>query len=466
MQRKTRNVIIYALLFIAACSVLGAEEGYTPEKLFSSALQYNMELRKMDTEKKQAEIDRKSAEAAAFPSVDFQTTLSYQTNPMIDPITVSAGEFGAYDIAGTSLLLPMEDMVIYKGMENTWYEFKFIVDQPVFTWGKIPASIELYHGIEESSGLLKKKKENEIITQIYIYLTTLYYLEQIEESMAAQSAYADRLITIADESYKNGFILYTDLLEARIQQKELRIAEAELTEQKEEAMLGLSQLSGIKELELSDLDYGFIPDIESIELREREYYINKAINENPVIELLKLAGDINSLRIEISEASDYFKPDIGLHLELGYSGPRFPFLEADWFGQDSLGLTATLALQTTVFDGGKLKYSIERDTEELNKSMYEYEYGLDNISYFITESLLKIELNRQNIEYYSLLQENDQQQIDQQQTLFEAGSGDESLLLKKRIDKSISRIKEYKELIGFYRNYYSLMGTSTLVPEL
>ena len=45
--------------------------------------------------------------------------------------------------------------------------------------------------------------------------------------------------------------------------------------------------------------------------------------------MLEKLKDINELRVEISKGTAPYKPDIGLHIELGYSGPRFPFIETD-----------------------------------------------------------------------------------------------------------------------------------------
>ncbi len=465
------NRIILIVLFTLGFSavMLPAEEilspfnraEITPELLFRSSLEKNIDLQKLEIERRQADIDLKNAEASFFPTAEFQTTLSYQTKPLLEPITLTAGELGSYDIGGSSIMMPMEDMTIYDGMENTWYEFKLIVDQPVFTWGKLSNSILLYEDVARTAGLKIESSRKEIRTRIYIYSYTLNFMNEIEHRLRMQAENAQRLISIADESYRNGFILYTDLLKARIQAKELLIAQAELTQQKEAALLSLSQLSGMKDLKIEDFDFSFIRDIEDIRLESAGEYLESALSDSPEVQMLNILRSINELKVKISDGAGYFKPDIGLHFELGYSGPRFPFIEADWFGEDSLALTSTIAFQATLYDGGKLGYQIERDTEELSKAFHEYELGVDRIYHFINETLLKLELSRQNIEYYRLLQENDRQQIELRRTRFEAGSGDESDMLNEQISLSINLINENKELIEFYKNYFALLGATS-----
>ncbi len=431
------------------------------DSLYKAALDNNYDLQKLNIENRKASIDLKNAEAARLPKVDFQTALTWMSKPMIEPITLTAGELGSYDIGGTSILLPSEDMTIYKGMEDTNYDFKFIFDQPVYTWGKITNAINLYTRASETSELNIESKRKEIRTTISIYFYSLYYISRIESSLQQQSSDAERLIHIADESYKSGFILYTELLAARINAKQLAIAGAELNEQKEQALLALSKLTGIKELTWQMLDFSVMKDVNDIELLSKDAYYESALKNSPEIRMLEKLKDINELRVEISKGTAPYKPDIGLHIELGYSGPRFPFIETDWFGQDSLSLTTTLALQTTVYEGGKQQLQVKKDLEELEKTFYEYELGTDSLRNVISESLLKLELNRQNIDYYRLLQENDEQQIQLKQTQLEAGSGNETDLLTEKMNLSTHMINEYRESIDFYKNYFTLLGAAS-----
>ena len=460
--KKIKTVFITLILcFAGACQLLYAEV-LTPDALLNSAIERNPELQKLNIESRQAGIDLKNAKAAMFPTVDFQTSLSWMSKPVIEPISLTAGQLGTYNAGGTSILLPAEDMKIYGGTEDTFYEFKFIVDQPVYTWGKLTNAVKLYGKAAETSDLIIESKIKELGTMINIYFYSLYYISEMETKLKMQITDVQRMINIAEESYKNGFLLYTDLLKARIQAKELAIAEIELKEQKEEALLAMSQLSGIKEFSADAFDFSVIDKIEDIEVLSIDAYLDSALKNSPEVKMLNILRSVNELQIEIKKGAMNFKPDIGLHLELGYSGPRFPFIETDWFGQDSLSLTSTIALKTKVYEGGKQQLSIEHGIEELEKSYYEYESGLDTLRHMITESILKLDLNRQNIEYYRLLQENDRQQIVIKQTQLEAGSGGETDLLEEKINMNIHMIEEYRKTIDFFKNYFTLLGAASM----
>ena len=73
--------------------------------------------------------------------------------------------------------------------------------------------------------------------------------------------------------------------------------------------------------------------------------------------------------------------------------------------------------------------------------MYAIRSYYDSLRNVISESLLKLELNRQNIDYYRLLQENDEQQIQLKQTQLEAGSGNETDLLTEKMNLSTHMIR-------------------------
>ncbi|MDC7124684.1 MAG: hypothetical protein PQJ46_03905, partial [Spirochaetales bacterium] len=127
---SVKNKLLFFIVLCLTATSLFAEQqstqdekeqlkvgGYTPEYLFQSAIDNNVQLQLLNVEKSQSEIDVKNAKAKRFPSVDFQTTMSYLNNPLMDPITVTAGEYGSYELNGETILIPSEDIVLYEGME-------------------------------------------------------------------------------------------------------------------------------------------------------------------------------------------------------------------------------------------------------------------------------------------------------------------------------------------------------------
>lgn len=432
---------------------------YTAEELTAAALINNRELKQLSVEENKTSVDLAAAQAGRFPTIGGEVRFSHIANP-IDPVSVTAGEFGAYPVAGQEdILLPPQDVRIYEGMESTMYEFIVTLEQPVFTWGKIRNSISLYKRVLSTRRLTIEKKRQELGTELRIYLYSLYFLREIEKLVAAQTETADRLLYISEKAYENGFITYSELLEARIQSQKIKLAVNGLRQQKEQAFLDVKHTTLLDDIGYGTLDFSEVSiDTSEYILPEREELLQSARNRNKDLQLLGALKQVADYKLEIAEGDSYLKPDIGLRLELSYGGPRFPFIEADWFGQDDYNLITTLALQATFFDGGKLKSEIRMNEEEVKASHYNLELGKQQIEKFISESLLKLELRRSNIEYYGLKIDNAAEQAALQKTRYEAGSGQEADYLQALIEEYSDRISLEQEKIQFFTHYFTLLN--------
>ena len=101
---------------------------------------------------------------------------------------------GSFNIGPQELLLPEEDTILLEGMDNMMYEFKMIVDQPVFAWGKISNNIALHERAAEARGLELERKVREMRKELLIYVYALFYLQKISAALRMQvevSAFRD-----------------------------------------------------------------------------------------------------------------------------------------------------------------------------------------------------------------------------------------------------------------------------------
>ncbi len=431
-------------------------EVYGPADLYRHALEDNRELALLNIEKNKVLLEKRGARARRYPRVDVEAALTNIANPL-EPVSLTAGELGVYSYAGEEVLLPPEDMTLWEGMENARYDFTLIIDQPVFTWGKIKGAEEAAALGAEAGSLRIESKRIELRSEIYARMYALKYLSEIADILELQEEASRRLVKITEDSYENGFILYSELLDAKIKAKELEIARVRLETEINNLLVDLSYSSGIDELQSENLDYTALSeDPESTVLDGREELIRQSMKNNPNIRLLELMRRIQALRRGIAEGDTYLKPDIGLHFELSYSGSRFPFIETDWYGTDRWNLTSTVGFSTTVFDGGKLLSSILKATQETEAAMYEYEKGTETIARHVTETLLKLELSLRNLEYYKLKSENGRTQLELKQTRYESGAGSEADYLMQKIDLYTTLIEYHRECITFFTNLYKL----------
>ncbi len=448
--------IIYLLIILAILISFGNTEQirkYSISQLYDSSYDNNSELISLRLKLLQDEINLKSAKAKRFPEVSFDVSLSYLTNPM-DPITLTAGEFGSYPSASGDVLLPPEDVTVYEGQENTYYQFKLYIKQPIWTWGKISNSILLYDKVIEADKKNILKKQNEIKTNLKIYLHSLYYLLQIRDEINNQYEEAEKLIEIAQQSYNNGFIIYTKLLETKILTKEIGIAKLNIEQKIDNILVELRNITGLDDLMLEDIVLPVIKEYKEYQLEQRDDLKKHLLDNNISIDLLEFFYDISSLQYEIIQANANGKPDIGLLIEIAYKGSRFPLVETNWYGKDEFNITFSIGLNGSVYNSDSNQNDIALAMAEMEDALLEIKKGKEMLIKNLDQYYLDIELLYEKLDYQDLLIENGLAQIDQKKKEYEAGAGDEIEYRKEIINYHTRKIEKYQLYIEFFTNYF------------
>lgn len=459
-KRKTRLWAIILMIFILLIFA-GFEnvEQYSLQNLIDYALQNNDEISQADLDIKKAELDLVIAKAKKFPTISFSVSLSYLTNP-IGPISISAGQFGSITTSNGDILIPPEDMIIYEGMENTLYQFKITIDQPIFTWGKIDNAIEVYKLLLSAAKYKKLEKINEIKTKIKIYYHCLYYMDNIIENLNQQKLIIDRIVSISKQSMDNGFITYSDYLQSIVSQKEFEFNYKRIETEREKILNDLKSILNYPEK--TELRIDFSEFKEKLKDNEVIFYdlppdlIELTLQNNLQLKQLDIFKKVIEKQFEIINASGYFKPDIGLRIEISYMGPRFPLIEAGWFTSDDYNITFSLGFSSTIFDANTIQSKIQQAKNEIAKVMVQIEYAYQNITNLLQTIKLKCEVNKAKINYYLSKIEADQQIIISKQDAFDQGEIDEITYFKFKSTLYSDKISLYLEAIDYYTNYFSI----------
>lgn len=461
---KILLILIYLIIFLVFFS-FDNQHNYNLQGLIDYALANNSEIEQLDLNIKKAEFDLSIAKAKKYPSISLSVSLSYLTNP-IGPISITAGQFGSISTSNGDILIPPEDMIIYQGMENTLYQFKITIDQPIFTWGKIDNAIEVYKLLVEVEKLKKIEKIDEIKTKIKIYYHSLYYLEKILQTLNLQREIVERIVNISKQSYENGFITYSDYLQAIVSQKEFEFNFTRVEGERKKAINDLKAILNFPLEKELKIDYSEFEE----KLREQKvifYNIPEnlwqfALENNLQLKQLEIFKKVVEKQFEIINASSYLKPDIGLRIEVSYYGPRFPLIETGWFTQDDYNITISLGISTPIFDAGSLEAKIKQAKNEIAKILIQIDYAYQNISNLLESIKLKCEINKAKIDYYLSKIEADKEIIQTKQNAFEEGEIDEIEYLKIKSTMYTDTISLYIESIDYYTNYFSLEVISGL----
>ena len=431
----------------------------TKEELISEIKNKNNELQILNQEYQQSLIDVKNAKAGLGPTVDMTVSGTYFLNPPIDSIVLNVDDIlNSIDWPdGINVNSNGQYLTLFDGMENTFYSFQLEVTQPIYTWGKIKTAIKLYEKISEVKLLQINSKEKQLKAELDTRLVSLIYLAKIKSLLQTQDEYANRLVKFSEDAQRNGILLQQDVLEAKISAQQINITQQEVEEQFYNVLLGVQKLTDNQNLTLENID--FSPD-------ENKFYEFANQNRNELLEkatsktqdtflILSNLEQISKYTTDIAQASVYWKPDFALKMSLGYAGSRFPFIETDWFRQNDYTANFTVALKTTVWDGGKKLNEIKKSQSKEITATINYEDALISIKQKLQEQFNVIDLALSKIEYQKLKLETLDSKIKQQEQLFNSGYGSEKDLLQAKIDRTTAQIELEQNKLSLAGAYYT-----------
>lgn len=436
------------LILINFSIILFSQEtvnSYTIDELSNQLKINNSELKILNQEYQQSLIDVKNAKAGLGPTIDLTVSGTYFLNPPIDSIVLNVDDIlnsitwpDSMDIKPSGQYL-----TLYDGMENTFYSFQLDVTQPIYTWGKLKNAIKLYEKVSEIKQLQISSKEKQLQTELNTRIVSLFYLSQIETLLNTQDEYANRLVKISEDAQKNGILLEQDVLEAKISAQQINITQQEIKEQFYNLLLSIQKMTGNQNLELANINFTPNENIfYEFANRNRDELFSKALNTTQdTFLILENLEQISQYTTKIAQASVYWKPDFALKLSLGYGGSRFPFLEKDWFRQNDYTTNFTLALKTTVWDGGKKINEIKKSKSKEEIAGVNYDDAVLSIKQKLQEQFNVIDLALSKIEYQKLKLQTLDSKIKQQEQLFNSGYGSEQELLQAKIERNTAQIE-------------------------
>ena len=366
----------------------------------------NSELNILNQEYQQSLIDVKNAKAGLGPTIDLTVSGTYFLNPPIDSIVLNVDDI-LNSISWPESYSPTQTgqyITLFDGMENTFYSFQLDVTQPIYTWGKLKTAIKLYEKVSEIKLLQISSKEKQLQTELNTRIVSLFYLLQIENLLKTQDELANKLVKISEDAQKNGLLLNQDVLEAKINAQQINIVQQEIKEQFFNLLLSILKMTGNQNFSLEDIN--FIPDenkFYEFANQDRKELLEKALDtKQETFTILKNLEQISQFSTQIAQASVYWKPDFALKMSLGYGGSRFPFIEKDWFRQDDYTTNFTVALKTTVWDGGKKLNEIKKNQSKEETANINYTDAELSIKQKLQEQFNIIDLALSKIEYQKL----------------------------------------------------------------
>ena len=456
MKIKKTFAIFFTLIFALNSSFVFSEEAkktvYTYDELVFLLSKNNLELQNLQEEYFRSTLDVKDAKASRGPTVDLQLSGTYMTNALEDPIYLNLSEVvdSIQWPAGTKPTLDSQYIQIYEGMENTLYNIEFSVLQPLFTWGKINKAVKLYKELSDVKGLQLISTQNQLEAELKIRLATLNYLYSIIDLIEESDALTKRLVEFSEKAEESGMMIAQDVLEARVQAKQLEITKYELSEEIKNQLLEIEKLTGVKNLSKENIDFKIDnEEIQQIMTSNREEILAKATSlEQESIKMLNQVERINSLAEQIAKGSVNWKPDIALQVSGSYGGSRVPLLEQNWLLKDDFSFNLSVGIKATVWDGGKKLRDVSRKVSETKTAKINTEDAKQTISQTLNSQWNTIDLCNLKIDYQDLKIQSLESKIKLKEIEFENGYSSEADVLMVKIQCLTEKIGKIQEMMN------------------
>lgn len=341
----------------------GAGPGAAPSPYLSYPAD-SPEMRRGERDYRIAEAQLREARAERMPRVSTRVEGSWLMNPP-DSISLAAGEFGEIPplAPGTSPTpLPNQDVELLEGGGWLRYEVGLKVEQPIYLSGRIARAVEAREAARRLAGIQRDGVRHGTEVEVAALLDTLAVLRAMENLLAIQDATARRLVDITRESWQNGFITETVYLQARLTQREVVQALAEVAEERENARGKLLVLTGLSALP-DEAEYLALPVAARVPDSEEDL-IRQLVQGSWELRVLEEAQRGAAAAVAIAGSDGPWRPEIGMSAGVSVSG----FLDRgdlDWQGWVGVGIS------TDLFDGRRSAARQEIAREEAARTTVE-----------------------------------------------------------------------------------------------
>lgn len=458
-MRTLRKTIVAAML--ALCLLpLAAEEGtkLTYDDLKDSLTLNNPDILQAIEDHRTASLDVKDAKANYHPQISYTLSGSYVYNHQVMPM----------DLTGVKEdMLASGDPIFGMVVNSLPDKYDFALDtlapyfnaqlslvQPIWTWGKLGASVNMYEEIEQARALQITDTEMQLDVQLKAYLASLYYLEQIDGILAEMEGDAAELVALAEGSSETGIMLATDAAEARLTARQLELSRTQIQNQISTILVSLENMTGIEDITLESIDFtpgeAFFMEIASADrkLLEVQATSNSSLNMQMLNHMLSATESAKTA----ADRSMYWFPDIALSVSANYTAP----MNSNWVAQSGWGVTVAVGIQGSIWDGGKKLNDQDRAESAVASAQIARTEAVNTIKSTLTENFTSIDLALANISYQdaniALLEE----ELANEELKLELGAGSISDVLQKRIELGQARIERLTNYITLAASAYTM----------
>ena len=476
-MRKLGKFLLYTMLAASACTLnAAAGDTLTFDDLVASLENNNTTLLQSIEDYRTATLDVKDAKANYHPQITYTIAGSYVYNHQVMSMSTDSikNDMTGKKINITSpipIQIPLDDIASQLPNEidlpipvsDPYFNAQISLVQPIWTWGKVGSSVEMYEEIESARALQIGDTEKRLITELKAYLASLYYLKEIDNVLSELQADSQELVTLAQDSSDAGALLAVDAAKARVTASQIDVSRTQIQTQMESILTSIETLTGINDITADMID--FTPD--------EDYFREMAEIDRTMLLAMATSGSQASMQMldhminaaqAASKAADrsmYWYPDIALSVSANYTAP----MTSKWADNSSWGVTVAVGLQGTLWDGGKKLNDQDRAESAAASAQISRSEAVNTIKTTLNENLNTIDLALANIDYQKANIELLTSELELEEKKLELGASSRSNVLNKRIELNQARIEEITSRISLASAVYTVEYLTGYVPD-
>ena len=409
---------------------------------------------------KTALLDVKDAKANFHPQIDYTLAASYvlnhqtmtiDTGPLLEDMPIDqlylknpSADNSYIPISPFISMIPSSvDMPI--DINAPYLNAEISLVQPVYTWGKLTNSVKMNEEIASARALQITDTEDQMDTQLKASLASLYYIRQMLTVLEEMQSDADELLELAEGSSSTGVLLETDVASARVSAKQIGLTRTQLESQADIIVSSIEVLTGISGLTADMIDY--TPDEayyrELAEADRTMLELQATSNSQATMQMLTHMANAASYGLDAAKGSMYAVPDIALSVGANYSAP----LNSSFVDGSSWGVTVAVALQGSIWDGGKKLNDQERAESATNSARIAREEAAGTIRTTLAQNFADMDVALAGIEYQDASIALLESELSLEEARLELGASSRSAVLEKRLELNQARIEKIQHQI-------------------
>lgn len=413
---------------------------------------------------KSASADLREAKSNLHPQITYTLAGSYVYNHQVMDLDMTdikkeiSGmnmEIPQYSIPLAPLASQINDNISYPiDISDPYLNASVSLIQPVYTWGKLTSSIDMYEEIEAARALQIGDTEARLDATLKAYLSSLYYLRQVSERLEGMKEDTDQLVQLANDSSEAGLILSQDAAQARVSARQIDMTLTQVRTQMNTILSQIEVMTGYDNLTADMIDY--TPDEDGMRALAQA--------DRAMLEAMATSASQNSMQMlthminatqaakKAADRSMYVVPDIALSVSANYTAP----LTSSFIDNSSWSVTVAVALQGTIWDGGKNLSARDKAESAASSAEISRKEAVNTIKTTLAQNFAAMDLALAQIDYQSANIEMLDSQLELEKTRYEYGAASRQDVLEKQLECAQAEIERLNAFISLAGSAYTV----------